>query len=463
MEHKEKLKMMSIIFVIISLLICNCEEESHIIKFLPGYPAILPFTLETGYIGVGKLEEVELFYYFIESERDPAIDPLLLWLTGGPGCSAFSGLVFEIGPLTFNYSASYSSTDTPKFQLNPYSWTKVANIIFLDSPVGTGFSYGTTADAYYSDDILQSQYIYEFLRKWLTRHSKFKANHLYVSGDSYSGKIVPIVVQEILNGNKNKLVPKINIKGYILGNPKTSDDAFTNGRPKYAHRISLISDELYKSARINCRGDFTNVEEANTSNTKCLESFQAMLHLRNVVNEPHVLEPKCVYLSPKPHKMTLTKDYIKQPCRPQLYMLSYEWANDIQVREALHIREGTVDYWVRCNHSLNTYTQNVRSTVDYHEGFKKQFLRALVYSGDQDAAIPYVSTLEWIKQLNLSVDIKWSPWFVDGQVAGYVTQYWSFPYRLTFSTVKGAGHTAPEYKPRESLAMIDRWLGLSPL
>jgi serine carboxypeptidase-like clade 1 len=49
------------------------------------------------YIGVGELEAVQLFYYFIESERSPKDDPLVLWLTGGPGCSALSGIIYEIG------------------------------------------------------------------------------------------------------------------------------------------------------------------------------------------------------------------------------------------------------------------------------------------------------------------------------------------------------------------------------
>ena len=52
------------------------------------------------YVGVGENDSVQLFYYFIESERDVSMDPLVLWLTGGPGCSAFSGLVYEIGMLS---------------------------------------------------------------------------------------------------------------------------------------------------------------------------------------------------------------------------------------------------------------------------------------------------------------------------------------------------------------------------
>ncbi|KAJ6777318.1 SERINE PROTEASE FAMILY S10 SERINE CARBOXYPEPTIDASE [Salix koriyanagi] len=146
---------MMLFYVFTLLLLSNVAASKSIINSL---------LLETGYIGVGELEAVQLFYYFIESERSPEDDPLVLWLTGGPGCSALCGLVYEIGPLSFDYAKS-SVGGEPVFALNPYSWTKIANIIFLDAPAGTGFSYSTTLEGYDVSDTLSAAQTYEFLRK----------------------------------------------------------------------------------------------------------------------------------------------------------------------------------------------------------------------------------------------------------------------------------------------------------
>lgn len=52
------------------------------------------------YVEVNERTGVRLFYYFVKSDKDPDVDPLLLWLSGGPGCSSISGLTYEIGKLT---------------------------------------------------------------------------------------------------------------------------------------------------------------------------------------------------------------------------------------------------------------------------------------------------------------------------------------------------------------------------
>ncbi|CAK7330203.1 unnamed protein product [Dovyalis caffra] len=457
--------MLSYVFTL--LLLSNAVASKSIIKSLPGFDGNLPFVLETGYIGVGELEEVQLFYYFIESERCPKDDPLVLWLTGGPGCSALSGLIYEIGPLSFDYAKS-SGGNKPVFELNPYSWTKIANIIFLDAPVGTGFSYSTTWQGYHVSDTTSTAETYEFLRKWLMDHPKSLTNPLYIAGDSYSGIVVPIIVQEISDGNKLGHQPIMNLNGYVLGNPVTDDEIDTNSVVPFAHLKALISDKLFESFKKNCKGEYLN---PNQSNASCMEDILAIKACIGKVFTGQILEPLCKEASPKPKvskwdpmllidddsDILLLSPHIPRPwCRHYNYVYIYIWANDKTVRDALHIRKGTKKDWKRCNKTLS-YLKNVASAVDYHRNLTKKPYRALVYSGDHDMTIPYIGTHEWIESLNLTVKDDWEPWFVDGQVAGYAMLYAYNAYDLTFATVKGGGHTAPEYRPRQCLAMIDRW------
>ncbi|TVU31473.1 hypothetical protein EJB05_23159 [Eragrostis curvula] len=433
------------------------KSSSRVITQLPGFDGPLPFHLQTGYVEVDEGNGVRLFYYFVRSERNPADDPIMLWLTGGPGCSVLTGLAYEIGPLSFDVN---SDAVLPKLVYRPDSWTKVSSIIFLDSPVGAGFSYSDTEQGYKSSDTNAVNQIVTFLRKWFIEHPEFLPNPLYIAGDSYSGMIVPTVTSRIARGIEVGSEPTFNLKGYLVGNPVTDSNFDNPSKIPFAHGMGLISDETYEAFKESCSIGDNSHQSIECANSICPN---------------HILEPLCAFASPHIYKpkpqlnssvreMLQLQDYaadseiqlseISLQCRTAGYLMSRTWANNESVREALGIHKGTVSSWVRCNYYI-PYTSDIRSSVKYHLDVTTKGYRSLIYSGDHDMVIPFIGTQVWIKSLNFSVVDKWRPWYVDGQVAGYTRSYSN---NLTFATVKGAGHTAPEYMPRQCFAMFERWI-----
>ncbi|XP_056842731.1 serine carboxypeptidase-like 15 isoform X2 [Raphanus sativus] len=388
------------------------------VRYLPGFKGPLPFELETGYIGVGEAEEEQLFYYFIKSERNTKEDPLLVWLTGGPGCSSLSALILENGPLAFKTESD--NEDIPSLVSTTYSWTKVANIIYLDQPVGTGFSYSRNPIADIPSDTGSAKRVHEFVCNWLVKHPEFFSNPFYVAGNSYSGKTVPAVVQEISIGNGLCCKPQINLQGYVLGNPATEEESDTNWRIPFAHGMGLISDEIYESLRRSCTGNYVKVDPLNTECINVVEEFERCV---NGLDMSYILGPQ--YVDPSDPNDT-------NPYGHRMTVQSTRWANEESVRRALHVEKGSIGEWSRCDPEM-PFKSDIDSSVPYHKNNSIQGYRSLIFSGDHDMLVPFLSTQYWIRSLNYSIVDDWRPWMVHSQVAGYTRTYAN---KMTFATVK---------------------------
>ncbi|CAN8303702.1 unnamed protein product [Cochlearia groenlandica] len=478
------LKWFLLLLLHLLLLTQHNVDSASVVRYLPGFEGPLPFHLETGYIGVGEEEENKLFYYFIKSEKNPKEDPLIIWLSGGPGCSALSSLVFEIGPLTIK-TEGYNG-GLPSLVSTSYSWTKEASIIFLDQPVGSGFSYTTNPYGDKPSDIGEAKQTYEFLQKWLVENPEFLSNPFYVCGDSYSGLIVPAIVQHIsigfvssfstfgfyyfanfivlftiysYAGNEHGHKPLINLKGYVLGNPVTNVDQAHNFRIPFCHGMGMISDELYVMLKRSCNGSYVNIDPTNTQCLKSMEEYNKCVSGIFIVL---ILLPNCPLPSPNPSLKEnigrrLLDSRLSLPsheCYTYRYVLATKWANDQDVHRALHVVKGSIKKWVRCA-DQPAYVNNIENSVPYHRNISnKGIYRSLIYNGDHDLVVPFLATQAWIRYLNYSIIDQWRPWFISNQAIGFTRTYAN---NMTFTTIKARGHTA-EYKPNESFVMFKRWI-----
>ncbi|CAL4903752.1 unnamed protein product [Urochloa decumbens] len=476
---------------------CRCAPPDAQVTRLPGFEgAQLPSKHYAGYVTVNEKLGSRLFYYLVQSERDPTSDPVVLWLNGGPGCSSFDGFVYEHGP--FNFESGGSTGSLPKLRLNPYSWSKVSSVIYLDSPVGVGLSYAKDkSTAYRTGDLHTAHDLHTFLLKWFQLYPEFLNNPFYIAGESYAGIYIPTLSHEVVKGIHDGVKPTINFKGYMVGNGVCDTKFDGNALVPFAHGMGLISDDMYKETSTECQGNYWNY---SASSDKCGTALSKVNQAIAELNIYDILEP-CYHS--KNIEVTRQNSSTPQsfrdlgvtdkplPVRTRMLGRAWPlgapvragrvpswqelgvavpcmndevataWLNNDSVRSAIHAEPvSSIGPWVLCTDALSVFNHDAGSMIIYHKNLTRQGYRALIYSGDHDMCVPYTGSEAWIASLGYKVVDSWRPWFADEDVSGYTQVY---DNGLTFATIKGAGHTVPEYKPQEALAFYSRWLAGSKL
>jgi cathepsin A (carboxypeptidase C) len=179
-------------------------SKSDEIISLPGLYPSPDFKQYSGYLDATQGRH--LFYWFVESQNNPSKDPVVLWLNGGPGGSSLYGLFTENGPFRV-------LPDGKTLTYDEHSWNSLANILYLESPAGAGFSYSDNNDYRTSDD-QTLKFNYEALKDFFKKYPKFSKNDFYLTGESYAGFYLPLLAVKILNEKSSK----INLKGLAIGN-----------------------------------------------------------------------------------------------------------------------------------------------------------------------------------------------------------------------------------------------------
>ncbi|KAA1474008.1 alpha/beta-hydrolase [Dentipellis sp. KUC8613] len=146
----------------------------------PSWSGLLP-------ISGAKNETRKLFFWFWPTTNVSNANDLLFWTNGGPGCSSLEGFLQENGPISWPWG---QAQPTP----NKWSWTNLSNVVWVDQPVGAGFSQGEPNIS--NDDELAAQLV-GFFQQFLEVFSELKGSNFWLSGESYAGFYVPYIANWI--------------------------------------------------------------------------------------------------------------------------------------------------------------------------------------------------------------------------------------------------------------------------
>ncbi|ONK73705.1 uncharacterized protein A4U43_C04F34410 [Asparagus officinalis] len=435
------------------------QQEADLVVGLPGQP-LVNFRQYSGYVTVNESHGRALFYWFFEATRHVEKKPLLLWLNGGPGCSSIGyGEAEELGPFL-------TQKGVPELKFNKNSWNKEANLLFVESPVGVGFSYtNTSSDLQQLGDNITAHDSYQFLVNWFKRFPQFKSHDFYIAGESYAGHYVPQLAEKIFDANKETTKDAyINLKGFMIGNALMDDDTDQTGMIDYAWDHAVISDKVYHDIKNTCNFSQDPVTKP------CDSALNEYFAVYDLIDMYSLYSPDCVEQN---SSSTSRRSTMIEGVAPKLFSKFRAWhhkpagydpclsdytnayLNRRDVQEALHANVTGIKYnWTHCSNAIEKWHDAPASMLPIIQKLIKGGLRVWVYSGDTDGRIPVTSTRLTLNKLGLKTIQEWKPWYNNKQVGGWTIIFDG----LTFVTIRGAGHQVPTFTPKQARQLISHFL-----
>ncbi|XP_039591794.1 lysosomal protective protein [Polypterus senegalus] len=451
--------------------------ESDEIKYLPGLEKQPSFRQYSGYLNV--MEDKHLHYWFVESQTNPSSSPVVLWLNGGPGCSSLDGLLTEHGPFLVQ-------PDGASLKYNPYAWNMIANVLYLESPAGVGFSYSDDKN-YKTNDTEVSMNNYLALKQFFKLFPEYSKNDFYITGESYGGIYVPTLAERVMEDDA------INLKGIAVGNGMSSYEMNDNSLVFFAYYHGLLGSRLwgelqeYCCSKGNC--NFFDNRDQNCSIRlmeveKIIDSSglniynlyapcaggvpgQTLSDNRGVIfydlgnhfrqlGSKHLWRQKLLAMNSLSESVRLDP-----PCTNSTAATTY--LNNAYVKQALHISPEAQD-WQICSAEVNL--KYVRLYKDVRDQYLKLLgalkYRILVYNGDVDMACNFLGDQWFVESLQQKVQVNRRTWLYNNgqnqQVGGFVKEFTN----LAFVTVKGSGHMVPTDRPIAAFTMFSRFLKNEP-
>jgi len=406
-------------------------------KQLSGYITVPGFRNDNG---------THLFYWFFESRNSPSTAPTILWLTGGPGCSSMLALFYENGPYIIQKNLSLS--------LNPYSWNEVANVIWIDQPVGTGYSYADHVTDYTVDETQIAEDLYEFLQTFFAQNPQY--NHdFFVFGESYAGHYIPAVGKRIVIGNKKIKSPYVDIdlKGLAIGN------GWVDPKIQYGYYADLLNEKGLLDAASTAAYDDTAYPacEALIDVNWFLALEECSLAMEAVLADAELQNGRTINV------YDVTKKCEVEPLCYD-FSLGTKFLTSPRVMKALGTNPKV--QWVDCNmevHELLLGDWIGNFAVDLPMVLAAN-IPVLVYSGTNDWICNYLggeawaAAMKWPGQKGYN-NATWDEWTgPNGNQAGRAKTFSG----LTFLEVLDAGHMVPMDQPANALDMVTKFVNGQP-